>query len=453
MDRAREWIEFWQHHLPPDSRVVIENNSGDEISAAMIWNEVQGTTIKLKKSGCLPGNIVATTNTGVMLIRDLLAAAQCSAILYPISSRSLLEADHSSPVHMLLLQENNITQTRTIPQTSYPPDTVLLLNTSGTSTGIPIIIPLTGAGLIAQLVSHGAQFSADWERTRLSILPHHHAFGLILDLLLGIYMRQRVLCNTELARTPHALLHTLDQKKIGMVALVPRLLELLSRKLKQHPNGYTNIASLHIHVGGAPVRPHLLEELKSRLQKVTVGYGLTEAGPGVLIDGIPTGCEIKLIDPVSAHPDLLMSPLTRREGILWVRGPSLSPAVATDSEGYFCTNDLAFCIENRIEVIGRVGATIKDINGRWVPLSSIEHDLMQYPDVMGASIQADQGILKVYIITSTSAHENSKLSQFIENVLRKRTTRETQIYWQPFTPEQEADLSQASSKGLESLFP
>lgn len=449
MNSALTWIDFWHHHLPPDSRVVIEDYPGRQISGELLWKASESTAAHLRKTGCLAGTVIATTNSGFLLVRDLLAAARWGAILHPISSKLLVERGHFSPRHMLLLQEDNVSRALNQPETSYPADTVLLLNTSGSVTGTPATIPLTGAGLIAQLVNHGELFSADWERTRLSLLPHHHAFGLVLDLLLGVYMRQRVICSPELTRTPYGLLQTLNQRKIGVVALVPRLLELLSRKITQHPDGHWAIADLHIHAGGAPIRPPLRTELMGWLRKLTIGYGLTEAGPGVLIDGIPTGCKIKIIDPGSG--DLMTSP-SQKEGILWVRSQSLSPALATDSEGYFCTNDLAICVENRIEVIGRAGPAIKDSNGSWVPLSSIEHELLRVPNVMGARIVADQGILKVYIITNNNANEDSKLSRFIKSALRRRITRETRIYCQPFTGEHESELSAASSKGMEAMF-
>jgi len=450
MNRTDEWLDFWQHHLPADTTVVIENNSGEEFSGEIIWKASDAIVTSLKKMGCSPGTIVSTTNTGFLLFRDMLAAAQCGAILHPTTPglQALARVRHS-----LLIQQDTITEILAPADTEIPADTVLLLNTSGTSTKIPARIPLTGSGLIAQLVNHGAVFSAEWERKRLSVLPQHHAFGLVLDLFLGVYMRQRVLCSPDLARSPQGLLNTLDQKKIGMLALVPRVLELLSRKGSQHPNGFTAISDLHIHTGGAPIRSQLQDELKQRIRRLTIGYGLTEAGPGVLIDGIPIGYETRLTALNAEQSTSLLSTESPREGTLWIRGPSLSPAVSTDSDGYFCTNDLAICVENRIEVIGRAGPTIKDLNGTWIPLSSIEHDLLQFPDVLSARVYADQATLKVYLITNRGTPYQSELRRIIVQALKKRTMRETEVFCQPFTHEHEADLTRANSKGLESLLP
>lgn len=431
----------------------MELGSGEEISGEMIWKASDVLVNEFHKKGCPSGTVVTTTNCGDLLIRDTLAAAQCGAILHPVSPIALLKGERIVAPPGLLVQQNSITQAHSQVASQFPADTVVVLNTSGTSNGAPSQIPLTGTGLIAQLVNHGSVFSADWERTRLSILPHHHAFGLVLDLFLGIYMRQRVLCEPDLARSPHTLLKTLHQKKIGMLALVPRVLELLNRGSDIDQSARAAIADLHIHTGGAPIRPQLREDLNLKLRKLTIGYGLTEAGPGVLIDGIPIGCEIKLAEQISATHSPIHVPSSDRPRIINVRGPSLSPGITTDSDGFFCTNDLAIYDNHRIEVIGRAGPAIKDLNGTWIPLSLIEHELVQFPDVISARIYADESPIRVFIITGPAPLHYSKLSEIIEKTIKRRTLRDSHVIFQTLTPERQAELARANSKGFESLFP
>jgi long-subunit acyl-CoA synthetase (AMP-forming) len=453
MNSANDWIEFWYQHLPAGARVVIEEHNGKKVSGDQIWRASAVLLAKLRKKGCSNGTVVTTTNSGVRLLRDLLATALCGAILKPGTPRPVGREFQMEEHPALLIQQDSVTGPAIHNDPGYPPDTVLLLYTSGSSTGRPSLIPLTGRGLIAQLVNHGAVFSNDWERTRLSILPQHHAFGLILDLLLGVYLRQRVLLGSnELSRSPNELLRTISEKRVQVVALVPRVLELLERKLRQQPPSLGIMADLHIHTGGAPVRPQLQQELTGKIRKLTIGYGLTEAGPGVMIDGVPIGCEVKVVEQTS---EALVTPKTTpppHDGILWVRGPSLSPALATDSEGYYCTNDLAVCHDQGIEVIGRAGPAIKDANGRWVSLSCLEHELLKFTDVMGAKVYADAATLKVIILTNRISQAQPELCQIIEQALEKRMTRATQVHCHPFTSEKEAELAASNSKGFEALL-
>jgi len=82
------------------------------------------------------------------------------------------------------------------------------------------------------------------------------------------------------------------------------MLELLCDAATRRTEIAVKIKPLCIHVGGAPLSSELLKSAQSLVRSVVIGYGLTEAGPGVLLNGRSVcGAKFKF-RPLPDSPDL-----------------------------------------------------------------------------------------------------------------------------------------------------
>jgi long-subunit acyl-CoA synthetase (AMP-forming) len=264
-----------------------------------------------------------------------------------------------------------------------PAGTCLLLETSG-SDGAPKQVPLTQAAVRWQLEAHLAVLPLEPDEVRVACLPWTHAFGVVLDLLLGLAARQTiVLAPLQAGWTVRGLTEVLDRHDASWWCTVPRVLELVVR------HGRRRAASpLHVLVGGAAVSPRLVRDAGAFMAGggggvVHVGYGLTEAGPGLAIDG-------RLLPGVEGEV---------REGSLWVRSPAWCAPLGP--EGWCDTGDLAALDGGgHLEVIGRASRVVKGLDGQWVCLDAIEAELAARFDLITASVSRCEGGWRLTVLTT-----------------------------------------------------
>jgi long-subunit acyl-CoA synthetase (AMP-forming) len=185
------------------------------------------------------------------------------------------------------------------------PSARFLLRTSGTTTGQGKWIALSDANVLANLDSHLPHLSLQEEHSRvLSLLPWRHVFGLVLDLLASLHVgaeiaRPRLPQNGGWAK---AVCEVGAEMQATHLNAVPLMLERLiatecGRRFLQSLEGGV--------VGGAPIHANLAAFL--RTTRLRVGYGQTEASPGIALGepgyfpapnylGRPLGCEIEISD-------------------------------------------------------------------------------------------------------------------------------------------------------------
>jgi len=181
------------------------------------------------------------------------------------------------------------------------PDVRFLLQTSGTS-GAGRFIALSDRNVLSVLESHLPALGLAKEESRvLSVLPWHHAFGLVLDLmtslLAGVELR-RVTATGE--REVAALCCAGEEMAATHLNAVP----LTIRRLAATERGRQFLRSLKGGiVGGAPVDAELAAFLTTT--QLRAGYGQTEAAPGIALGnpgqwpghgflGRPLGCRIRV---------------------------------------------------------------------------------------------------------------------------------------------------------------
>ena len=160
------------------------------------------------------------------------------------------------------------------------PDARFLLRSSGTG-GAARWVALSDENIWAVLDSHLPLMGLREGVSRVvSVLPWHHAFGLVLDLLPAL------LCGAEIWRDPHggrdpqSLLTLAHSAGATHLSAVPLVLQ----RLLQTPGGKALIDGLDGGiVGGATVDAPLAAALRGT--RLRVGYGQTEASPGIALGG------------------------------------------------------------------------------------------------------------------------------------------------------------------------
>jgi acyl-CoA synthetase (AMP-forming)/AMP-acid ligase II len=276
------------------------------------------------------------------------------------------------------------------------PDVRLLLRTGGT-TGGGRWIALADANLLAVLDSHAPRMALDGARV-LSVLPWHHAFGLVLGVLAALLHADELVRDPSGGRDTAALVALAETYDVTHADLVPALVERLARD----PRGDALLDRLQGGiVGGAAVHAPLAARLaRTRLR---VGYGQTEAGPGITFGepgdwrprwlGRALGCAVRRDD----------------DGVLAFRGPNA--AVGEWRDGRFvalpaddwrrtgdvvsATDDGGWCFE------GRASDSFKLSNGRLVEAAHWEARVRAtHPAVDEVVLHTPDGETLVFVLST-----------------------------------------------------
>lgn len=260
------------------------------------------------------------------------------------------------------------------PRTPLGPPTPLvrfLLNTSG-ATGRPRAVALSDANVQAVLDSHAPRLALHERETRLlSVLPWHHAFGLVIELLPALLAGAEIVrdASGDNGRDPVRLLDLLERHESTHLNAVPLTIKCIAQT---GARGEAALQRLHDGViGGAPVRGDLAAFLSGT--RLRAGYGQTEASPGIALGapgawpgagylGRPLGCETRVNEGT---------------GLLHFRGPNACAGFWHEERGitylppgrWADTGDLVRAAGDGcgdLFFVGREGDTFKLSNGRQV---------------------------------------------------------------------------------------
>lgn len=262
-----------------------------------------------------------------------------------------------------------------------------LLRTSGTS-GAPSWVALSDANVWAVLDSHRAPLALDGARV-LSVLPWTHAFGLLLDLLPSLFWASEIVRSPDGGRDAGALIALATASETTHLSMVP----LTVRRLALAPGGPELLRALQGGVvGGAPLADDVAGAMRGT--RLRVGYGQTEASPGVALGrpgqaapnllGRELGCEVRI----------------DADGVLAFRGPNAALGAWTPAAGlarlapdrWVRTLDLAERRGPDLYYRGRASEAFKLDNGRFVRAGDLEARLRDgVPGVLDAVVGTPDG--------------------------------------------------------------
>lgn len=198
-------------------------------------------------------------------------------------------------------------QKTSLPKGDLPFEKLSLAILSSGSSGPSKAIFLTLQNIYASSMSVIDFFSMTKEHTSFFNLPHHHIGGLMI--LWRAFFSQGAVTNVP-------------GKKYQYISLVP----LQLRRALAQPEELSFLKnSRAILIGGAPLPSDLKEEAKAYGLSLYETYGMSETSSLVMLNGRPMkNQEIKLDS----------------EGHFLIKGPTLSPFVPKDAEGFFHTKDI-----------------------------------------------------------------------------------------------------------------
>lgn len=234
------------------------------------------------------------------------------------------------------------------------PDHALVLPTSG-STGIPKVVPLTPANLLASTDHVARSLGLTSQDVALSALPLFHIGGLVDLLLAPLSVGGSVVFADD--KTPSSFFAHLREERPSWYQAVPAMLQAILRHTDHLPIDLRGTSLRFVRSVSAPLPRAVLEEFERRFGVPVIEiYGMTETA-GVLTSnpmppgerrpgsvGLPVGCEIEVRDsdgkPLGAGAT----------GEIVVRGPSVmagyesadGSAAAVGGSSWFGTGDLGY---------------------------------------------------------------------------------------------------------------
>lgn len=277
------------------------------------------------------------------------------------------------------------------------PELAIIFATSGT-TGLPKAVPLTHTNLLdnaMRVFDHVEELKEG--DVMINVLPNFHSFGYtvsgILPLLNG--MSQTILPSFM---PPSSTLRAINVSGVNDLVMVPAMLSFLIGTVKNSGSGITS--SLKVVITGGDKLNVQIDRKVEDLFGVGVleGYGLTECSPVVSVN---PSYSLKKLGTVGtflegydwqlrSNEGLILD--KGKEGILWVRGPSVGGsyfrAPETSSErfidGWFNTGDV-------VKVDGEGYLTILDratdiiiVGGFNVYPQEVESILNRHPEISAA---------------------------------------------------------------------
>lgn len=293
----------------------------------------------------------------------------------------------------------------------------LLVYTSGT-TGIAKGVMLTEHN-ICSLIYNGLKVSQVYERG-LSVLPYHHTYEAVCDILVSIHYHSTLCINRSL----RDIVKDLQYYKPQYVYLVPAIAEFMyasilngikeqgkEEKLKKGLKISSNLLAIGIDVrrmlfkdlheifggnlikivcGGAPIRPEMGRFFASIGIYLTGGYGITECSPLVAVNHERTinhdtaGHRLPCIDWRIDDPDAdgIGEICVKGETVMkgYYKQPDKTAEVIID--GWFHTGDYGYITpDDQIVITGRKKNIIVLSNGKNIYPEEIENYIQNLPEV------------------------------------------------------------------------
>lgn len=280
-------------------------------------------------------------------------------------------------------------------------DLAVIFATSGT-TGMPKAVPITHGNLLNNVYTvkdHVSTLREDGEDIALNVLPNFHTFGFclsgILPLVLG-YPQVILPSFLPPARTVEAIY----SHKVSVIIAVPTIVALICEAVAR--SGMAPPESLNMIVcGGAPLDPRVHDRAERFLGiPIHEGYGLTECSPVVGAAHDRSGFRPGQIGPVMEGYEVQLrdregKAIERNEGILWVRGPSVtsgyfrSPEATAqrfDKERWFNTGDVVRFDEDGYFTVLDRDTDIIIVGGFNVYPQEVENILASFQGVKEAAV-------------------------------------------------------------------
>jgi len=401
-----EKTEFYSSALDiiPGDRVVIFSENKPEWAYALfgIW----------RRGGiALPIDHMASEEEIAFILKDATPKyAFVSSSLKDVFARAVKR--HRYRIEVIDIEDFIPFQDPKEPITNISEDIALLLYTSGT-TGQPKGVMLTFGNLQSNIEAIAKENIASSKDVTIALLPFHHAYPLMVSLLVPLYLGATIIFAENLSSG--SLMNLITANKVTALIGVPKLYKILHEKIFSEINNIPIAKRLFSFVdflgspklgkiifkkvhksfggslryfisGGAKLDPSIAHELYMLGFDVLEGYGLTETSPivsfnvpgsvkiGTVGKPIP-GVEVKIAE----DGEILVKGKNVMKGY-WQR-PDLTNEVIKD--GWLYTGDIGHLDEDGyLYVVGRKKELIVLENGKKVIPEEVENLILSKDDIV-----------------------------------------------------------------------
>ena len=320
-----------------------------------------------------------------------------------ISEHELPELENLWPCITASISDRTLKPFTGKTQPPEPEDYAVIFSTSGTS-GNPKAVPLTHGNLISNCeATKETVYPLNEHDVFLTVLPNFHSFGYTCATMLPLSIGAKIAIVPSFL-PPQQSIRAIVEAPTSVMYIVPAMLSFLlmsveKGKLKPEVLARQSV----ICTGGDRLSPNVHKQALNLLGRdVMEGYGLTETSPVLCMNH---DCETQ--HPGTSGPiipgyeyklktrDGEELPKGEREGVLWAKGPSITPgylhapeitAERFDSEGFFNTGDyVRFDDDGYVSILDRV-TDIIIVGGFNVYPQEVEKVLCEYPGVRGAVV-------------------------------------------------------------------
>lgn len=287
-------------------------------------------------------------------------------------------------------------------QTEESTGLAIIFATSGT-TGLPKAVPLTHNNIYSNCIAVKEMiYSLSGDDVILNVLPNFHSFGYTVTIILPMILGAKTAIVPAFL-PPAPTIRALDEAKVDVIFAVPAIVSFLMMNVEKEKLAPEVLSRIRLIITGGDklnINLHTMAKKLLGLDNVMEGYGLTETSPVVCVNH---DCETQKIGSIGTVipgyeyklKDREGKDTTDSEGVLWVKGASVTPgylhapeitAERFDSDGYFNTGDYVnIDSEGYVFIIDRV-TDIIIVGGFNVYPQEVERVLSEHPDVQTAVV-------------------------------------------------------------------
>jgi len=456
-----DFRDEWRERLRGQANPLLATRRPDGLhilSGAALWNRAIEMVKMWRRAGAKPGDLLIDSPAGIAGATRIVAALVGGFLYYPMPPEEFTmgwqaPAKRSGQRRAFRLTPGRV---QALAEVAMPdavssleplqPNARFVLGTSGTSGKGRLLVVLDAECIRHQLICHAEALDLREGAARLTVLPWWHSFGLVLDLLLGLWARQSIWIQPDLSFRNHSLVEVCRDDHINHLAVVPRLAEVLFAGLRNTPG----LPALCLHTGGARVTDSLRRAAVTRVGRWVDGYGLTECGPGVLLDGVPIGCDVSIekgTGELLVRSDFVGLFHGRRERF--------------DGSGRLRTRDIVEADgAGRLSVLGRLDNAWKDASGNWVTARDIEAWAEQKcaAEVIGIAGDGARGLRLAIALPEGTGSSALNWSGSLQSVFHRRFGVPVTVRTCVLTPEYRRLLESVRAKTtsdalVKSMFP
>ena len=295
----------------------------------------------------------------------------------------------------------------------------VIFATSGT-TGMPKAVPLSHLNLASNVYAMmNALTDLKKGDSLFNILPNFHSFGYSACTLLPIFCEgSQVIVPSFLP--PLRALKAIVEAPVTVLIIVPAMLNFLLSAIERGAQRPQHIRM--VVTGGDRYNVDMDDKLKAFMGKGNLqGYGLTETSPVLAVNRNYDENRLGTVGPFLKYVEWQLRPdgnrpMTEGEGVLWVRGKSVTnryfrdpemTAARFDPDGWFNTGDYVRVDDGYVKILDRV-TDIIIVGGFNVYPQEVErivntHPAVQSSIVVGVPHLSSGEIPKVFILKKEGA--------------------------------------------------